>query len=303
MTLAFLCPGQGAQTPGFLHDLPDHPAVAETVREASHYLGFDVLDLDGAEALRSTVAVQIATVVASVATARALAADGVRPDMVAGLSVGSYSAAIIADAIDFGDGLLLLHKRASLMAVAYPTGYGLAVVAGLTENSVRKLIAGSDQRAYIANLNSPTEFVISGAVTALLAVLAEARKFGARRAELLDVAVPSHCPLLSAVADELTEIAATIPMRSPAMIYIGNRRCRVLRDAAQVREELATNLAFPVPWHDATTLMQELGAEMFLELLPGNVLSGLARFSLPALKAVALQELSLEQAVSMVGKI
>src|SRR5262249_19751349 len=140
-TLAFLFPGQGAQTDGVLHRLPDHPSTAATLSEASDVLGYDVLTLDTRAALESTVAVQIGMVVAGVALTRALAAEQLRPHVSAGLSVGAYPAAVSCGALEFADAVRLVRKRAELMEAAYPSGYGLAAIAGLTEQQVETLAA------------------------------------------------------------------------------------------------------------------------------------------------------------------
>jgi len=243
MSIAFLFPGQGAQSPGFLHRLPDHPAVAGTLQEAGAVLGQDVLALDGETALRSTVAVQLGLLVAGVATARSLAAGGVTPAMAAGLSIGSFAAAVTAGAIGFADALRLVDRRAWLMEQACPAGFGMAAVTGLPQRRVEAIIAAAGGPLYLANLNGPAEFALSGADAALDRAVTAARQAGARRAERLAVAVPSHCPLMEDAATALAAEAEAVPIAAPTILYAGNRRGRMLRDAGAVREELATNLA------------------------------------------------------------
>jgi malonate decarboxylase epsilon subunit len=275
---ALLFPGQGAQQPGFLHDLPDDPQVAATLDEASQVLEQDVLSLDTATALDSTVAVQLTVLIAGVAVTRALVARGVRPSAAAGLSVGSFTAAVAANAMDFADALRLVRLRATQMAAAYPTGYGLAAFEGLSARRLTELvkaIATPDQPLYLANLNAPTEIVVTGADAALEALMRSAQAAGARRAQRLAVTVPSHCPLMDGVSAQLTEAIKAVPIRPPHLTYVGNRRARVLRDADAVREELATNVSHPVLWYDCTSLLYELGERVFIEPPPGAVLTGL----------------------------
>ncbi len=196
----------GGANPGFLHRLPDHPAVAATLAEFSAALGQDILALDGEQALRSTVAVQIATVAAGVAVARMLAERGAEPDFVAGSSVGAYAAAIVGGAVSLADALPLVRLRGELMERAYPRGYGLAAVVGVFERRLDALVAAAFDPAapvYLANLDAPTQFVIAGAEAGLDKVLEAARAEGARKAEHMAVGVPSHCPLLAKVADTL----------------------------------------------------------------------------------------------------
>src|SRR4051812_32998111 len=171
LMLALIFPGQGAQSDGFLHRLPSHPAVRATLDEASSVLGADVLTLDTPDALRSTVAVQCGLTVAGVAIARALADEGLTPDLSAGLSVGAYPAAVSCGALPFPDALKMVRRRAELMEAAYPSGYGLAAVSGLTEHELAALAARhideGEPPVYIGNVNAPRQIVMAGANTAL----------------------------------------------------------------------------------------------------------------------------------------
>lgn len=304
MSIAFLFPGQGAQSPGFLHRLPEHPAVAATLQEAKAVLGQDILALDEEAALRSTVAVQLGLLAAGVATARALVTEGVAPAMVAGLSIGSFAAAVTAGAVGFADALRLVDRRARLMEQACPAGFGMAAVTGLPQRRVEAIVAEAGRAGplSLANLNGPAEFVLSGADAALEAAIAAARQAGARRAERLAVAVPSHGPLMAGAAAALAQAAATVPMTAPRIALVGNRRARILRDAAAVREELAGNLAHPVLWSDSVALMAEHGTTTFLEMPPGDVLTRLAATAFPELASRDIQGLSLPSAKALAAR-
>ncbi len=299
MKLAYLCPGQGAQTAGFLHRLPKHAAVARTLDEASGVLGREVSELDSAEALRSTVAVQLAVVVAGTCVARALRDEGVRPDAVAGLSVGAYTAAVIAGVLTLEQCLRLVRLRATLMEQAYPQGYGMAVIGGLPQRAVEAMIEAActglepRRRAYLANLNAPAQFAIAGADEALERVLQAARMQGARRAERLDVAVPSHCPLLAGVATALREALAGERLAEPELPYAGNTTARLLRSARAVAADLADNVMTPVHWHDASRVLFENGMRHFIELPPGQALTQLARSAFCDAHALAAEQADL----------
>ncbi len=302
--IAFLFPGQGSQFAGFLHTLggaTPHARIAETVEEASDVLHMDVLDLDHVDALNSTVAVQISLLVASVATVRALHNEGIVPDAVAGLSVGAYGAAVACDAISFDDALKLLHLRAQLMERAYPQGYGMLAVSGLSERELDTVIANAHtQAAYIANLNAPRQIVVAGADADLDRVLERALGAGARKAERLAVSVPSHCVLLDDAARELTEAASKIAFRAPSIPYISNRGARPLRQADAIRADLATNLRYPVRWHDSTIVLGELGAQVFVEMPPGRTLTQLAEEALPGIAKVAVEQRSTTSAAALI---
>jgi len=302
--IAFLFPGQGSQFAGFLHTLggaTPHARIAETIEEASDVLHIDVLNLDHADALSSTVSVQISLLVAGVATVRALHDEGIVPDVAAGLSVGAYGAAVACGAISFDDALKLLHLRAQLMQRAYPQGYGMLAVAGLSERELDAAIANAHtQAAYIANLNAPRQIVVAGADADLDRVRERALKAGARKAERLAVSVPSHCVLLDDAARELTEAASKNTFHTPTIPYISNRGARPLRQADAIRTDLATNLRYPVRWHDTTIVLGELGAQVFVEMPPGRTLTQLAEDALPNIAKVAIEQTSIPSAAALI---
>ncbi|SKC90957.1 malonate decarboxylase epsilon subunit [Burkholderia sp. YR290] len=297
--LAYLFPGQGAQTEGFLHRLGTHVAIQTTLDEASDVLDVDVFTLDTQTALESTVAVQTGLLIAGVAIQRALAAEGLAPELSAGLSVGAYAAAVTCGAIEFADALLMVHKRAELMETAYPRGYGLSAIAGLTEHQIERLADAQARdaaaRVYVGNVNAPRQIVVAGSDAALDAFNERALAAGARKATRLAVSVPSHCELLAAAADALTDYARNVPFRAPSSGYIGNRGGRALYTADAVRDDLATNMRHTVRWFDALTVMIEMGAKVFVEAPPGQVLTDIVRDQYPDTAAIAASTLPFER--------
>jgi malonate decarboxylase epsilon subunit len=147
MNTGLLFPGQGSQRPQMLHDLIQHPVVDETLAEISEVLGLDIRILDSTDALRSPVSVQLAIFAAGVSTARALLRSGVRPLAVAGLSIGAFSAAVVAEAIELSDAVRLVRSRAEQMERMYPTGYGLSAIVGLSEAQVIRLVQRRTRRS------------------------------------------------------------------------------------------------------------------------------------------------------------
>lgn len=297
--LALIFPGQGAQSDGFLHRLPSHPAVRATLDEASDVLAVDVLTLDTADALRSTVAVQCSLTVAGVAFARALADEGLSPDMCAGLSVGAFAAAVSCGALSFADALKMVRRRAELMEAAYPSGYGLAAISGLTEHEVATLAArhtnAGQAPVYIGNVNAPRQIVMAGANAALDSFIDWALAAGARKATRLAVSVPSHCELLAHASDELCAYARPLSFRVPHGVYIGNRGGRPLYSADAIRDDLATNMRYTVRWFDALTVMHEMGARVAIEAPPGQVLTDITREHYPQIAALAASTLPFER--------
>jgi malonate decarboxylase epsilon subunit len=285
---AFLFPGQGAQKPGMLHELVDDPAVELTLDEISDVLKADVRLLDSPEALNSTVSVQLALLASGVATARALQRQGARCYAVAGLSVGAFAAAVVAEAITLKDAVILVRSRAEGMEKLYPIGYGLAAIVGLNERQVTAIVDSVHTAAapvFVGNINAPTQIVIAGSIEGMQTVLEEAGRRGARKAELLHVSVPSHCPLLSPVADSLRLQLNSMQLSAPKFPYIANVSGRALRSASAVATDLADNIAHGVRWHDATIVAEELGCNLFLEMPPGHTLTDLAEKNVPGVTA------------------
>jgi malonate decarboxylase epsilon subunit len=287
MNTAILFPGQGSQRPQMLHELVRHPAVAETLSEVSEALGFDVRTLDTAEAMQSTVSVQLAILTVGVATARALQQSGLVPLAVAGLSVGAFSASVAADSISLSDAVRLVRSRAEYMERLYPAGYGLSAIVGLSETQVARLVDSENSEkhpVFVGNINAPRQIVIAGSNEGMERVLRKALAQGARKAEHLNVSVPSHCPLLQPVADALRRQLQSISVKDPKPIYLANVTARAVRTARGVATDLADNIAHGVRWHDATTVACELGCELFLGVPPGYTLIDLAQENLPGIQ-------------------
>jgi malonate decarboxylase epsilon subunit len=275
-----------------LHQLLDHPDVERTLDEVSSVLGSDVRGLDSAEALASSVSVQLSLLTSGVATARALIEKGAQPSVVCGLSVGAFAAAVVADVLTLKDAVEMVKLRAEKMVELYPTGYGLSAIIGLSESQVRSIIQAvtTDQEpVFLANINAPLQTVIAGADAGMERVLEQARRQGARKAERLEVSVPSHCPLLQPVADSLERRFSKLRWGKPRSTYIGNVNARAIRTPELIASDLANNIAHGVRWHDATTLAKELGCNLFFEMPPGHVLSDLARENLPGVNALPVE--------------
>jgi malonate decarboxylase epsilon subunit len=283
VSVAFVFPGQGSQIPGMLHSLIRQPVVDQTLEEISDELHSDVRNLDSEHCLEFSHSVQLALFAAGVATARALIEQGIRPAAVAGLSVGAFAAATVAGVLRLRDGVELVRLRAQSMQNLYPTGYGLSAIEGLTESQVTKIVeatTSAQSPVFVGNINAPRQIVIAGANDAMDRVLDEARRQGATKAVRLHVSVLSHCPLLQPVADLLTKRISTMTLNAPEMPYVGNVNGRTLRTKELVADDLANNIAHGVRWHDATTVLHELGCNLFLEMPPGHVLSELAEQNL-----------------------
>src|SRR5215218_2814416 len=260
MSLALLFPGQGAQRPNMLHDLPASPAITAVVNE-SHC---EIEDLDTVGALASTVNVQRALLIAGVACARALTEDhGLVPQFVAGHSVGAFAAAVTAGVLTLSEALIAVEMRGRLMEQTCAQGdWGMAAVSGLptrTAAEIVRQVATDDDPIWVANINSATQTVFSGTASALEAAAEAARRVGALKYERLSVAVASHCPIQEDTARQMAEHLSQLPRRQPTARYLTNTRGRATTSAETVLDDLAQAVAHPVQWYDATRLMAELG--------------------------------------------
>lgn len=287
-----------------LHELPMHPANIRTLDEASDYLGRSILDIDTEKALASAVHVQLALLVAGVAGFRALNAEGAVPDFVAGLSVGAFSAGVAAGVLNFRDAFRLVSLRAELMERAYPQGYGMAAILGLDEHTVREIIEHELPNGviYIANINAPLQIIVSGTDNALEVAMAKAREAGARKVQRLPVQSPSHSPLLEAVANELAATIQSTPLYPARVPYVSNRGGRLLTEQESIAEDLATNVAHSVRWHDATSVLFESGVRLYVEMPPGRVLTGLAADAFPDARAVSCSDTRVSSIVTLIKR-
>ena len=305
MSTLFTFPGQGAQRAGMLHELPQDAAVRDTLAEASDTLKLDVLTLDSDAALRSTVAAQLCLLVAGVAMARSLAAQGARPDAVAGLSIGAYPAAVTASVLSYADALRLVDRRARLMEAACPSGFGMTAILGLERAALEPLIARvhtSHTPVYLANINAPTQLVIAGAHAAMANVSELAQQAGAHGIRPITISVPSHCALLDKPAAHLMHHMARVALGAPRMRYFSASLGRELRDATRIAHDLAHNMGLPVNWHETSVLTSERGVGLVVEMPPGNVLTKLSAAALPELLAVAAADTRADTIVELMAR-
>lgn len=308
MSVVFTFPGQGAQYPRMLADLPDHETVADTLATAADALDEDVRALDTENALADTRAVQIVLTVTGVAAARYLIAHGAEPSAVMGLSIGAWPAAVMAGAMDFADAIRLVAERGRLMAEAYPEGYGMGVVLGLSESVVVPLLDRLNKEndaydyLYLANINADQQIVVAGADADLARLIKAAQAAGARCASRLNMAVPSHCPLMDEPAENLAALAGNVTYRSPNLAYFSANRRRRLWNAEEIREDLVHNMARPVRWSDTARIVDEAGFRLAVEMPPGHTLTGLHPAVEPPGEAIAVADTGWDNAAVLIRR-
>ena len=296
MKILITFPGQGTQHPGMLQQLP-----GTELAQAREVLGAEVDTLDTPEALKHTRAVQLALLIAGVAWAHELERRGVSPDIVSGLSIGAYPAAVVAGALDFTDALTLVALRGDLMEQAYPHGYGLTAIMGLTLGQVEALVA--DSGTYIANLNAETQIVIAGSDEAMAAVAKRALDKGASKAHRLAVSVPSHCALLEQPAQTLREAFSRVTLARPRHAYLSGSTGRVLWQPERIADDLAMNMARTVRWQEAVISANEREARLAIEMPPGGVLTCLTRQAAWEGESIALERSGVEVAVHLAKRL
>ncbi|MFA5081441.1 MAG: ACP S-malonyltransferase [Hydrogenophilaceae bacterium] len=297
MTLAIVFPGQGSQSVGMMSAYGEAAAIRDTFAEASDALGFDLAKMvaEGpAELLNQTVNTQPAMLAAGVAVYRLwLAQGGARPALMAGHSLGEYTALTCAGAIDFADALRLVRLRAEAMQSAVPEGVGgMAAILGLDDDGVRAVCAEAAQGEVLAavNFNSPGQVVIAGNKAAVERGCALAKEKGAKRALPLPVSVPSHCALMKPAAEKLLVAMNAIVFRAPSVPVIHNADVAAHSDPAAIRDALAGQLYSPVRWVESMQAFAAQGVTRIAECGPGKVLAGLNKRILADVPTLALAD-------------
>ncbi len=292
---AFLFTGQGAQAVGMLNGFAGNPVVEQTVQEASEALGQDIgkLIAEGPkEDLDLTTNTQPVMLTAAVAVYRAwIAAGGPVPNIVAGHSLGEYSALVAAGVIDFKDAVPLVRFRAQAMQEAVPVGQGgMAVVLGLGADDVRAVCAQAAEGEVVeaVNFNEPTQIVIAGHAAAIDRACEIAKGKGAKRAMKLAVSAPFHSSLLKPASDRLREYMSQLHFSAPQIALINNVDVAILNDPASIKDALVRQAAGPVRWVETMQKMAADGVTQVIECAPSKTLIGMAKRIDPALTGEAL---------------
>ncbi|SJL82466.1 ACP S-malonyltransferase [Vibrio palustris] len=302
---AIVFPGQGSQAVGMLADLGDqYEIVKQTFAEASDALGYDLWALvqDGpADDLNETFRTQPALLAASVAIWRVWQDLGLeQPELLAGHSLGEYSALVCAGVIDFKEAIRLVQLRGQLMQEAVPAGIGaMYAIIGLADDAVAKACEDAAQGAVVSpvNFNSPGQVVIAGEKAAVERAGALCKEAGAKRALPLPVSVPSHCALMKPAADKLAQALNDIEFHAPKLPVINNVDVIAETAPEKIKDALVRQLYSPVRWTEGVQAMNEQGVEKLIEMGPGKVLTGLTKRIVKALDAAAVNNVATLDAV------
>lgn len=304
---AMVFPGQGSQTVGMLAELAgDYPIVQETFKQASETLGYDLWQLvqEGpVEELNKTWQTQPALLTASVAVYRVWQQKypELKPEVMAGHSLGEYSALVCAGVLDFQDAVKLVELRGKLMQQAVPEGTGaMYAIIGLDNEAIINACKQAEQGEVVSavNFNSPGQVVIAGAKAAVERAAALCKEAGAKRALPLAVSVPSHCALMKPAADQLSVSLESITLKAPAVSVLNNVDVKAETDADAIRNALVRQLYSPVRWTETVEKMSHSGVEVLVEIGPGKVLNGLTKRIVDSLQATSVNDVKSLDAVN-----
>ncbi|MBM2608446.1 ACP S-malonyltransferase [Pasteurella multocida] len=303
---AMVFPGQGSQAVGMLAELAtEYPVVEDTFKQASDVLGYDLWQLvqqGPAEELNKTWQTQPALLAASVAIYRVWQEKypHLKPAVMAGHSLGEYSALVCAGALDFQDAVKLVELRGKLMQQAVPEGTGaMYAIIGLDNEAIISACADAAQGEVVSavNFNSPGQVVIAGAKAAVERAAAACKDAGAKRALPLAVSVPSHCALMKPAADQLAVSLDNIAIRTPTTAVINNVDVACETENSEIRHALVRQLYSPVRWTETVERMAKDGVQVLVEVGPNKVLTGLTKRIVADLQATAVNDLTSLNAV------
>jgi [acyl-carrier-protein] S-malonyltransferase len=282
--LAFLFPGQNSQYPGMGKDLAEHfPESRAVFEEADAALGFSLSKMcfEGTEEeLKLTENTQPAILTVSVAAYRALASKGIQPDYAAGHSLGEYSALVAAGAMEFRDAVKLVRQRGRYMQAAVPVGEGaMAAILGMSPADVAEVCKKAAETEVVspANMNTPEQTVIAGSSAAVKRAVEMASQAGAKRAVMLTVSAPFHCSMLAPAQQRLEPDLRGVNFSAMKFPVITNVDAEAVILGDEARESLIRQVTMPVRWLESVREMIELGVNIFVEVGPGKVLTGLMR--------------------------
>ncbi|MFD1484867.1 ACP S-malonyltransferase [Lacticaseibacillus baoqingensis] len=298
MNSLWIFPGQGGQSAGMLK-----PVDAALRQHVEHLLNLKLLDSD--EGYRDSVQLQVSIALQQVAQVNAMQAAGRKPHLVAGHSLGVFAAAYAIGSLQQDDLFRVVKRRAELMQGAYPDGYGMGVIVGLTRAEVEALVAQVNDPAhpvFASNQNAEDQTALSGELVAIDRVVALAKQAGAVLARRLKVPVPSHSPLMAEVGTRLAAVLADVTLAKPNGIYLTNYSGRAVRQVPPVREDLSNNLVHPVYFEAMMSVACDYAPDSIVNFSPGRPFRKVLGQKFGDLHQINLDQMSVSDAVFLLNK-
>lgn len=288
MRTLWIFPGQGGQRSGMLDNVPQ-----DLITKVKDLTGIELTDDEAA--YKDSIQIQLGILILQLYNIRQLQTIDEKPDVVAGHSLGVFGAAVAAGVLTEEDAIKIVFLRSTKMKEAYPVGYGMGAIVGLTRKEVTTLVEEVDEPdVYVSNQNSELQTALSGSLDGIKKVLTLAKSNGAQKALILKVPNPSHSPLMQSAADALREAFKTVALTRPNCTYLTNYNGHAVHTVGEVKKDMINNLIYPVYWDTMMSVASELGIDTTIEVKPGHAFTKLIHTKLPDLRNITMSEMGID---------
>ncbi|APX72338.1 acyltransferase domain-containing protein [Companilactobacillus allii] len=296
MRTLWIFPGQGGQRPGMLSNVP-----RDLLTKVKDLTGVTLNDDE--ESYKDSIQIQLGILILQLQNIRQLKSIEEVPDVVAGHSLGVFGAAVAAGVLTEEDAIKTVFLRSTKMKEAYPVGYGMGAIVGLTRKEVTSLVEKANlPDVYVSNQNSELQTALSGSLDGINKILALAKDNGAQKAVILKVPNPSHSPLMQSAATALDSAFETIDLKKPKCTYLTNYNGHAVQSVDEVKKDMVNNLIYPVYWDTMMSVASELGIDTTVEVMPGHAFTKLIHTKFPDLRNITMSEMGIDDTEFLLKK-
>lgn len=296
MRTLWIFPGQGGQRLGMLNNVPQ-----DLLTKVKNLTGVNLTDTE--ESYKDSIQIQLSILILQLQNIRQLRNIGESPDVVAGHSLGVFGAAVAAGVLSEDDAIKIVFLRSTKMKEAYPIGYGMGAIVGLTRKEVVALVEKANlPDVYVSNQNSELQTALSGSLDGIQKILDLAKNNGAQKALILNVPNPSHSPLMQSAADALQSAFKTIECKRPNCTYLTNYNGHAVRSVDEVKKDMVNNLIYPVYWDTMMSVAKELDIDTTVEVMPGHAFTKLIHTKFPDLRNITMSEMGIDDTEFLLKK-